>query len=60
MRIFRLEIPAVEIRLIFQIAKGEILKLLEAMESEPDSWDALSGMTFEREVALQQITELGA
>ena len=40
--------------------EGEIQKLLEAMEADPYSWERLSAMLFEREQALQQITELGA
>lgn len=40
--------------------EGETLKLLEAMEAEPTAWELLSRIGFERELALQQITQLGA
>ncbi|MGH2940453.1 MAG: hypothetical protein ACRDPE_20285 [Solirubrobacterales bacterium] len=40
--------------------EGEIQQLLETIEAEPTSLDQLSRTAFEREVALQQVTELGA
>jgi hypothetical protein len=40
--------------------EGEIQQLLGTIEAEPTSWEHLSKTTFERELALQQLTELGA
>jgi hypothetical protein len=40
--------------------EGEIQQLLETIAAEPTSWDHLSRTTFERELNLQQVTELSA